>query len=190
MEGWHHFPANFLIASPSKRKECQPSASVRSWAPRALYKSMALLFQSRTARRNWEQPLSRATCGRSHHLLSLSQKGKGLLTLYSIPGASHTPLLFQGLTCSPVHFLTSVTFLIILEPIPWPVGGKKRQKERLFELKGVRKGHRLGLGGTRSGWVSGCFSPSPASASAHYPNIPAARRCLPDKRCVPSMCYR
>ena len=82
-QGWHHFPANSLIASPSKRKQCQPSASVRSWAPRALYKSIALLFQSRTARRNWEQPLSKATCERRHCSLSWGQKGKDFLTLHS-----------------------------------------------------------------------------------------------------------
>ena len=66
-KGWCHFSANFLITSPSKRKECQPSASVRSWAPRTLYKSMALLFQSKTDKRNWEQPLFKATCGKRHH---------------------------------------------------------------------------------------------------------------------------
>lgn len=116
-QGCHHFPANSLIASPSNRKQCQPSASVRSWAPRALYKSIALLFQSRTARRNWEQPLSKATCERRHCSLSWGQKGRLSHPPFN-PGASHTARLCQGPAPSAIPLLTSATFLIILEPIP------------------------------------------------------------------------
>jgi hypothetical protein len=61
-----------------------------------LYKSMALLFQSRTARRNWEQPLSRATWGKRHHSLTvLGLKRKSLFhPFHSLPGC---PLAFQNL---------------------------------------------------------------------------------------------